>query len=193
LRSELRDRKQVDLTHSDCLEIVAAQFGFDDWNVLAAKIGTGSDPSSDGGHSGTASTIPILRIFSEPKALEFYVDFLGFTLDFGGPNLGPGTPFYGQVTRAATTLHLSEHPYDPGHGASVYIWLSGLDDLHRELSDRYGEMGSRIWGPAVWVPRVEDVAWDARVLTISDPFGNHLRLSEPNDEAFRRKLARWVK
>jgi hypothetical protein len=45
----------------------------------------------------------------------------------------------------------------------------------------------------VRLPRVGDVAWDARVLTISDPFGNHLRLSEPNDEAFRRKLPRWVK
>jgi hypothetical protein len=28
-------------------------------------------------------TIPILRIFDEAKAKEFYVDFLGFKIDWG--------------------------------------------------------------------------------------------------------------
>ena len=31
--------KNVDLSHSECLEIVARQFGYANWNVLAAKIG----------------------------------------------------------------------------------------------------------------------------------------------------------
>ena len=30
--------KNVALSHSDCLEIVARQFGFADWNTLAAKL-----------------------------------------------------------------------------------------------------------------------------------------------------------
>ena len=30
--------KNVSLSHSECLEIVAQQFGFGNWNVLAAKI-----------------------------------------------------------------------------------------------------------------------------------------------------------
>lgn len=38
LRHELAQRN-VELTHSDCLELVARQFGFHDWNVLAARIG----------------------------------------------------------------------------------------------------------------------------------------------------------
>jgi hypothetical protein len=30
--------KNVSLSHGECLEIVAQQFGFGNWNVLAAKI-----------------------------------------------------------------------------------------------------------------------------------------------------------
>jgi hypothetical protein len=51
LRSALRV-KAVEITYSDCLELVAKAFGFDNWNVLSAKIaaggfsveGSGSDP-----------------------------------------------------------------------------------------------------------------------------------------------------
>ena len=42
LRSEVLTRTQADLPHSAALEIVARQFGFDDWNVLAARIAAGS-------------------------------------------------------------------------------------------------------------------------------------------------------
>jgi glyoxalase superfamily protein len=37
LRDSLVDRN-VSLSHSTCLEIVARQFGFDDWNTLCAKL-----------------------------------------------------------------------------------------------------------------------------------------------------------
>jgi hypothetical protein len=37
LRGALADRN-VPLSHSDCLEIVARQFGFADWNTLVAKL-----------------------------------------------------------------------------------------------------------------------------------------------------------
>ena len=48
LRDALGSRK-VQLSHSDCLEIVARQFGLADWNTLAAKIPTAqtSPASSD--------------------------------------------------------------------------------------------------------------------------------------------------
>ncbi|GIH07616.1 glyoxalase [Rhizocola hellebori] len=202
LRAEALARKQIDLSHSECLEIVARQFGFDDWNILAAKIEQSAKsrivraevdgPEVTDPRRATSTTIPILRIFSEAKALEFYLEFLGFDLDFGGPSGGPGTPFYGQVIRAHSTFQLAEQPYDPGHGATVSISLADLDALHHELSLRRGEMGSRVWGPAVWVPDIEAVPWGARVLTIADPFGNHLRFLEPNDPLARKGLPRWI-
>jgi hypothetical protein len=36
LRAELRSRHQVELTLSQCLEVVARQHGLADWNLLAA-------------------------------------------------------------------------------------------------------------------------------------------------------------
>lgn len=42
LRKALAERG-VDLTHSECLELVARQFNFTSWNMLAAKIDTGAE------------------------------------------------------------------------------------------------------------------------------------------------------
>jgi hypothetical protein len=78
----------------------------------------------------TNTTIPALRIFDEKRALEFYVEFLGFALDFGGPSGGPGTPFHGQVIRESTTLHLTEQPYDPNPRRHRL----GVDDRARQAS-----------------------------------------------------------
>jgi hypothetical protein len=48
LRSALKS-KAVEVTHSDCLELIAKAFGFDNWNVLSAKIAAGgSDPEASG-------------------------------------------------------------------------------------------------------------------------------------------------
>ncbi|MGO6984794.1 pentapeptide repeat-containing protein [Rhizobium leguminosarum] len=38
LRQALSDRN-IDLSHSDCLELIAKQFGVKDWNALSAAIG----------------------------------------------------------------------------------------------------------------------------------------------------------
>ncbi|MGH7004343.1 MAG: glyoxalase superfamily protein, partial [Alphaproteobacteria bacterium] len=37
LRQALR-QKNIEISHSEGLELVAAGFGFDNWNVLAARI-----------------------------------------------------------------------------------------------------------------------------------------------------------
>lgn len=55
-----------------------------------------------------SSTTPILRIFDEDKAREFYVQFLGFQVDWEH-RFEPGLPLYLQVSRDACVLHLSEH------------------------------------------------------------------------------------
>ncbi|MCJ9724549.1 pentapeptide repeat-containing protein [Agrobacterium sp. SHOUNA12C] len=38
LRQALNDRK-IDISHSDCLELIAKQFGVKDWNALSAAVG----------------------------------------------------------------------------------------------------------------------------------------------------------
>ncbi len=177
LRAEVLERTQVDLAHSQCLEIVAHQFGAHDWNTLAAAIE--SQPSTGSPTWRTsfaaATTIPVLRIFSEAEARKFYLDFLGFSLDFGGPAQGGDSPFYGQISRPGCTLQLTEHRYEPGPGATVDVWISGLEDYRDELITK----DDGIFGPALGVPSIEATFWGARILTLRDPFGNHLRISEP--------------
>lgn len=107
LRSELLERGGVDLSHAETLEIVAHQFGIADWNTLAAQLAADVQPPM-ASPDGFNLTIPVLRVFSESVARQFYVDFLGFHLDFGGPAEGEGTPFYGQVSRNGTVIHLAE-------------------------------------------------------------------------------------
>lgn len=46
LRQALAERR-ITLSHSDCLEIVARQFGFASWNVLAARIEAGARAAPD--------------------------------------------------------------------------------------------------------------------------------------------------
>lgn len=166
LRTALAAR-QIALSHGECLDLVAAQFGVDDWNTLSAKIG---DPVARQRLPLLKTAIPILRIFDVDKAKEFYVDFLGFTIDWEH-RFGDNFPLYAQVSRCGLKLHLSEHHGDASPGSTVFIWMRGIEDYHRELLDkdyRYNK------------PGLEDAPWDAKVMQASDPFGNRLRFSEPN-------------
>jgi hypothetical protein len=188
LRAELLARTATDLTHSQCLEIIARQFGVDNWNILAAFLEKEDTPSPWRTSFAPTTTIPVLRIFSERTAVRFYVEFLGFTLDFGGPSAGGDTPFYGQVSRPGATLQLTNQPYEPGPGATVDIWITGLDGYHAELIGK--DLG--VFGPALGVPGIVKTHWGARVMTVPDPFGNNLRFSEPIDAAGRAHLPDWA-
>ena len=170
LRSAL-EGKQVPLTHSECLEIVAAQFALPNWNVLSAKIDAAQPAADTAGVQKLEVAIPILRIFSVEKAMEFYVDFLGFKIDWEH-RFGDNFPLYAQVSRLGLRLHLSEHHGDASPGSTVFIWMRGIADYHRELlakNYRY------------YRPGLEDAPWDATAMEVGDPFGNKLRFSEPNE------------
>lgn len=52
LRDGLKTRA-VEITHSECLELVAKAFGFDNWNILSARI----DAAERRAGSGPASTL----------------------------------------------------------------------------------------------------------------------------------------
>ena len=108
-------------------------------------------------------TIPILRIFDVDKAREFYVGFLGFTVDWEH-RFDEHAPLYMQVSRGALVLHLSEH-----HGDAVFVRLTGIDEYHREITAKgYGYMR----------PGVDVAPWNAKVMEVIDPFGNRIRFNE---------------
>ncbi|MGA2259146.1 MAG: glyoxalase superfamily protein, partial [Thermoguttaceae bacterium] len=79
--------------------------------------------------------IPILRIFSVEKAKEFYVDYLGFTVDWEH-QFEDNTPTYLQVSRDGLTLHLSEHHGDCCPCSTVFVWMTGIEEFHREITSK---------------------------------------------------------
>ena len=111
--------------------------------------------------------IPIFRIFSVEKAKEFYLDYLGFSLDWEH-RFGEEFPLYAQVRRFGLTLHLSEHHGDATPGSTVFVPVEDIDALHRELDARQYRYAK---------PGIDVVGW-GRQLQVADPFGNHLRFCE---------------
>ncbi len=162
LKSAL-EQQSIDISHAQALEIVAAQFGLASWHVLSAAI------EAEGGRPDIAfdQTAPIFRIFDEDKAREFYVDFLGFTIDWEH-RFGDNFPLYMQVSRAGLILHLSGHHGDATPGACIFVTMTGIRAYRRDLIDKkYTNMK----------PGIEEEAWGL-VMTVTDPFGNRIRFCE---------------
>ncbi len=112
---------------------------------------------------------PILRSFDEAKAREFYVDFLGFKVDWEH-RFEAGLPLYMQVSKDDCILHLSEHHGDCCPGAALRIAITDVKAYQQELlAKRY--KNSR--------PGVEHQPWGEWAMSIGDPFGNRLDFYEP--------------
>ncbi|WP_457279417.1 glyoxalase superfamily protein [Polaromonas sp. P5_D5] len=109
-------------------------------------------------------TTPILRIFDEAKAREFYIDFLGFKVDWEH-RFEPGMPLYLQISKGGCVLHLSEHHGDCSPGAAMRIETDELDAFHQQLLAKNYKHAR---------PGIEDTAWESRDMSIRDPFGNRL-------------------
>jgi catechol 2,3-dioxygenase-like lactoylglutathione lyase family enzyme len=112
--------------------------------------------------------IPVFRIFSVEKAREFYLDFLGFKLDWEH-RFEPETPVYMQVSRGPVVLHLSEHHGDACPGSTAYVRMRGVRAYHAEISAK-GYRNLR--------PGVERRDWAEAEMTVTDPFGNRIRFGE---------------
>jgi catechol 2,3-dioxygenase-like lactoylglutathione lyase family enzyme len=113
-------------------------------------------------------TIPILRIFDVARAKEFYLDYLGFRAQWEH-RFEPGLPLYMQILRGACVLHLSEHHGDATPGATVFLRVTGLEAFHQELKTK----AYRYQRPGIGI-----APWNARLLELTDPFGNRLRFNE---------------
>jgi uncharacterized glyoxalase superfamily protein PhnB len=111
-----------------------------------------------------SSVIPILRSFDEGKALEFYVDWLGFKVDFKH-RFEPELPLYMQVSRGDCVLHISEHHGDATPGCAVRIRVDELEALHAEVSAKNYKN---------YRPGLTDQEWGAREMTVQDGAGNRL-------------------
>ena len=111
---------------------------------------------------------PVFRIFSLEKAREFYLDFLGFKVDWEH-RFGPDLPVYMQVSRGALALHLSEHHGDGTPGSVVYVYMRGVEALHRELTDKNYRHNR---------PGLQQQEWGLLEMAVVDPFNNRIVFAE---------------
>ncbi|MEP5153582.1 glyoxalase superfamily protein [Planktotalea sp.] len=106
----------------------------------------------------------VFRSFNEELAKAFYVDWLGFTIDFEH-RTSPDAPLYLGLHLGQFSLHLSEHYGDCAPGGMVMIWLPNLTDWHSEIiakpypNNRPGLVNEPF----------------GLCMTLSDPFFNRLR------------------
>lgn len=109
-------------------------------------------------------TTPILRMFDEAKAKEFYIDFLGFKLDWEH-RFEAGLPLYVQVSKGGCILHLSEHHGDGTPGAAMRIETDELEAFQKQLLAKQYKHAR---------PGIEDTPWGSKDMAVADPFGNRL-------------------
>lgn len=135
--------------------------------------GLDGSPATPGATFHVAQAIPVLRIFDEDKAREFYVDFLGMQVDWAH-RFEPDLPLYQQVSRNGLVLHLSGHFGDACPGSTVYLSLQGVHALQQELlAKRYKHAR----------PGVQRMPWGVDQMELTDPFGNRLRFAEALPES----------
>ena len=111
---------------------------------------------------------PILRSFDEAKTREFYVDFLGFKVDWEH-RFDATAPVYMQVSRANLSIHLSEHHGDGTPGSLVYVYMKGVEALHRELNDKKYKHNH---------PPLQQQEWGMLEMAVVDPFNNRIVFAE---------------
>jgi catechol 2,3-dioxygenase-like lactoylglutathione lyase family enzyme len=163
LRDALADRG-VAVSHGEALELVARELGARDWNTVAAARASA--------RARDAHVIPILRVFDETAALAFYVDYLGFHVDWRN-GTGGHEPLYAQLSRGDARLHLSGHHGDASPGSGVLVPVPDALDLQQSLQAKEYAYAN---------PGVEDRPW-GRVVTVIDPFSNRIVFVESNRSA----------
>lgn len=112
------------------------------------------------------TVIPQLRMTDARRSLPFYVDGLGFTVDWEH-RFWPGYPLFVSLTRQGQTLFLSEHTGDCEVGGAVYLLVPDVDECHAAFRAR-GILPEA--APA-------DTAWDTREMLLMDPDRNRLRFA----------------
>lgn len=112
--------------------------------------------------------IPVLRIFDESKAREFYVAFLEFSIDWEH-RLEDNFLIYMQISKDDCIIHLSEHHGDACPGSSMLIKTKGVEEYQKILIKKKYKY---------YRPGIEKTPWDSNDMTVQDPFGNRITFTE---------------
>ena len=114
------------------------------------------------------AAIPHLRILDYRAAVVFYVDALGFEIDFEWRN-APDLPVYMGICRGALYAHLSEYEASgpPGEGRGMTLAVADADAWYEALERKQIAIEREI----------QTQPWGARDFILLDPFGNTIVVS----------------
>ncbi|MYL49850.1 VOC family protein [Halobacillus litoralis] len=107
--------------------------------------------------------IPTLKISNEERSQAFYVEALGFQVDWEH-RFEPGYPVFMQISREGDVLYLTAHEGDCQPGGLVHFLVDDIDRFYETLPQGKLEVN----------PPYEMVE-GVRMVRISDPDGNELR------------------
>ena len=122
-----------------------------------------SDDKLTAGKVGFECVIPILRVNSLAVSVRYYVDVLGFKVDWGGEVEST----FASVSRDGRSIMLSQGEQgQPG----TWLWI-GVEDIE-PLFQEFTSNGARVRHPPTNY-------WWAYEMQIEDPDGNPVELFEP--------------
>lgn len=117
---------------------------------------------------GTAQRVtPALRITDYERSKAFYVDQLGFRVEWEH-RFEPGFPVFMAISRDGMQIFLSQHRGDCQVGGLVHFLIDDVEAWHREFVAR---------GVRITEPPNDDLGF--LNMTVTDPDGNQLRFMEP--------------
>lgn len=112
------------------------------------------------------TVIPQLRITNAQRSLAFYVDGLGFAVDWQH-QFEPNFPLFIQITRSGQTIFLTEHTGDCLVGGAVYFIVPDSRACYEDFSLK----------GIVAANKPEDTPWGTCEFLLMDPDGNRLRFA----------------
>lgn len=111
--------------------------------------------------------IPALRITQYERTKEFYLEKLGFILEWEH-RFAPHLPVFASISRDGMQIYLSEHTGDCQVGGLVHFLIPDVHQWHQEFVEK---------GVIIREAPNKDLGfWN---MTIKDSDGNALRFMEP--------------
>ena len=122
------------------------------------------------------SSIPVLRMFDEAKAKAFYIDYLGFQVDWEHRfHPEQSSPLYMQIRQGDAVIHLNGHAKEESPISEVRVPVRGLKHYCEYLRAKDAEYPK----PSLVDPRYEGKNTD---MNIYDPFDNYLVFWASDDD-----------